>query len=69
MRVCKYLKQSVRKIDEQNGNYFKCVSKIKQKKTSEETHMRLITQFKSSYYLYLLQKKAWENASSRSKDI
>ena len=32
MRVCIYLKQSVRKIGEQNGKYFKGISKIKKKK-------------------------------------
>ena len=35
IHVCKYLNQTVRKIGEQNGKYFKGVSK-KKKKTSEE---------------------------------
>ena len=49
MRVCKYLKQSFRKIGEQNGKYFKGVSKIKKK-------------FKSSYYRLPVPKKSLGNA-------
>ena len=36
MRVCKYRKQRVRKIGEQNGKYFEGVSKIKKEKNREE---------------------------------
>ena len=37
-RVCKYLNQKVRRIDEYNGKSFKAVSETKkEKKTHEET--------------------------------
>ena len=42
------------------------------KDKKEKKHLKrmgFITQFKSSYYLYRFQKKAWENCWSQSKDI
>ena len=35
MRVCKYLKQRVRRIKEQNGKTFKGISKQTRKKTKQ----------------------------------
>ena len=50
MRICKYLNQRVRTIDEQNGKSFKGVSKTKK----EKKHMKklsFITQFKIEFLL------------------
>ena len=50
MCVCKYLNQRVRKIGEQNGKYFKGVSKIKKRK-KHVNRMSFITQFKIEFLL------------------
>ena len=51
MRVCKYLKQRVRRVKEQNGKTFKGISKQTRKKKKTKRLSFIITQFKIEFLL------------------